>query len=70
MALMKVPCPICRELVSHEGNPYRPFCSERCKLIDLESWMSERYRVPVEEETPEPEDAVIDQEGSSSNGKQ
>jgi len=27
-------------------NPWRPFCSERCKLIDLGAWASESYRVP------------------------
>ena len=30
-------------------NRYRPFCSERCKLIDLGAWASESYRVPVQE---------------------
>lgn len=29
---------------------YRPFCSERCKLIDLGAWASESYRVPVDEQ--------------------
>jgi len=29
---------------------WRPFCSERCKLIDLGAWASEAYRVPVQEE--------------------
>jgi endogenous inhibitor of DNA gyrase (YacG/DUF329 family) len=31
-------------------NPYRPFCSERCKLIDLGAWAMEKYRVAVEED--------------------
>ena len=31
-------------------NPWRPFCSERCKLIDLGDWMSGRYALPVQEE--------------------
>lgn len=66
---MEAICPLCREKVKHNGNPYRPFCSERCKLIDLESWMSERYRVPVEEESHESKDSVVDHETSSSNGK-
>jgi endogenous inhibitor of DNA gyrase (YacG/DUF329 family) len=35
-------------------NPYRPFCSERCKLIDLGAWASDAYRVPVQEEPAEP----------------
>lgn len=30
-------------------NRYRPFCSERCKLIDLGAWASETYRLPVQE---------------------
>ena len=29
-------------------NPHRPFCSERCKIIDLGAWASESYKVPVQ----------------------
>ncbi len=43
---MKAPCPICKKLVLWEGNAFRPFCSERCQLVDLSSWLGERYRVP------------------------
>jgi len=39
-------CPICKESGAWEGNPFRPFCSERCKLIDLDNWLGERYRSP------------------------
>jgi endogenous inhibitor of DNA gyrase (YacG/DUF329 family) len=39
-------CPICSEPVVWEGNPSRPFCSERCRLVDLGGWLAERYRVP------------------------
>jgi endogenous inhibitor of DNA gyrase (YacG/DUF329 family) len=28
--------------------PPRPFCSPRCKLADLDNWLSERYRIPTE----------------------
>jgi uncharacterized protein len=38
------------------ANPHRPFCSERCRLIDLGQWASEAYRVPVEEQEPDEED--------------
>jgi len=31
---------------SQKDNPYRPFCSERCKLIDLGMWVGEQYRIP------------------------
>ena len=40
-------CPICKKEVVIEGNPFRPFCSDRCKLIDLDNWLSERYRIRV-----------------------
>jgi len=39
-------CPICKKEVSYQGNPFRPFCSERCKLIDLDNWLEGRYYVP------------------------
>ena len=41
-------------------NPFRPFCSERCKMIDLGQWANEVYRVPVEEGKPDPESSVPD----------
>jgi len=44
--LKNVRCPTCRRLTPWNGNPYRPFCSERCKLQDLGNWASERYVVP------------------------
>ena len=47
---MKVPCPHCGNRVEYEGNPYRPFCSERCRLIDLGKWLNEEYKIPVKEE--------------------
>jgi len=31
-----------------DGKPWRPFCSERCKLLDLAAWADERYRIPGE----------------------
>jgi len=42
----EVRCPTCRRVTPWDGNRYRPFCSERCKLRDLGNWASERYRVP------------------------
>ncbi|HZN86902.1 MAG TPA: DNA gyrase inhibitor YacG [Burkholderiales bacterium] len=46
-----VPCPRCGAAAafSHD-NKWRPFCSERCRLIDLGKWASEDYRVPTKEE--------------------
>lgn len=43
------PCPHCRKPVHwRRDNPWRPFCSERCKLIDLGDWASERHGIPGE----------------------
>ena len=44
-----VKCPNCRKETPWENNPHRPFCSERCRLIDLGTWAQERYRIPAEE---------------------
>jgi uncharacterized protein len=51
-----VSCPQCgKSSVYSKTNPYRPFCSERCKLIDLGAWANEGYRVPGPE-VSEPSD--------------
>ncbi len=51
---MKVNCPTCQKKVTWDKNSSnRPFCSERCKLIDLGEWASEAHAIPgksVEEE--------------------
>lgn len=54
-----VSCPHCGARVEwSEQNPSRPFCSERCKLIDLGAWASESYRVvPDDAEAPQAETA-------------
>jgi len=44
-----VSCPSCKSDVEWcAENQYRPFCSERCKLIDLGAWADEKYRVASE----------------------
>ena len=44
-----VRCPACSgDSVYATSNPYRPFCSERCKNMDLGAWASESFRVPDE----------------------
>ena len=54
-----VRCPACGgESVYAPGNPYRPFCSERCKNLDLGAWASEDFRVP--DETPPDDQAFGD----------
>jgi hypothetical protein len=54
---MKVRCPSCKKEAIWEGNPHRPFCSERCRLIDLGQWASEDYRIAGEQANlPDTED--------------
>ncbi|MAK90925.1 MAG: DNA gyrase inhibitor YacG [Oceanospirillaceae bacterium] len=44
---MKVQCPTCQKDVEWKPeNKYRPFCSERCKLIDLGEWASGGHAIP------------------------
>ena len=44
-----IPCPRCGEPSVWEGNEFRPFCSERCKLIDLGAWANDEYRLPTQD---------------------
>lgn len=46
---MRIICPICKNKTTWEENPWRPFCSERCKLIDLGKWVTEEYRIEGKE---------------------
>ena len=53
-----VDCPTCGKKVEWtEANKYRPFCSERCKQIDLGAWAEEKYKIagrpPEEEQDPD-----------------
>jgi uncharacterized protein len=53
--IQTVPCPVCRALTRFDlNNPYRPFCSERCRLIDLGQWLQEDYRFAGESVSTEP----------------
>ncbi len=52
-----VRCPACGgDSLCSANNPFRPFCSERCKNIDFGAWASEAFRVPTE---APPEDAMF-----------
>lgn len=56
-------CPNCNQTTSlTSDNRWRPFCSERCKLLDLGEWFSERYTVPVD--SPEGGDPLQDDDGT------
>ena len=52
-----IACPQCgKPSIFGAENPFRPFCGERCKLIDLGNWATERYRVPLAEGPDTPAD--------------
>ena len=61
MSAARVNCPTCgRELEWSAAAPWRPFCSERCRLLDLGAWLTEQRAVPGEklsEEAHDPERA-------------
>jgi endogenous inhibitor of DNA gyrase (YacG/DUF329 family) len=49
-----VPCPRCGKLSPYAPeNKSRPFCSERCRLIDLGKWADDSYRVPTKDAPPD-----------------
>jgi endogenous inhibitor of DNA gyrase (YacG/DUF329 family) len=49
-----VECPTCNKPVEwSRTNPWRPFCSERCRLIDLGDWIEERNRIPDQANKPD-----------------
>ncbi len=60
---MKWHCPICGNPTDSETHPHFPFCSDRCRILDLGNWASEKYRVcepaldePISEK-PDPNEA-------------
>lgn len=57
------PCPICGKPVVMR---YRPFCSQRCAMVDLGRWFGGGYRVPTDEK---PEDAAPDARSDDADDK-
>jgi endogenous inhibitor of DNA gyrase (YacG/DUF329 family) len=46
----RVFCPTCKQEFDSEKSPALPFCSQRCRLIDLGRWLNEEYSMPIERE--------------------
>ena len=53
-----VKCPTCGKETQFEGNEFRPFCSERCKLLDFGAWADEEYSLAAEAQELSEEDAA------------
>jgi endogenous inhibitor of DNA gyrase (YacG/DUF329 family) len=49
-----VACPTCKKKADFSSeNPFRPFCSERCKVLDLGAWAEESYKIPSQSPSEE-----------------
>jgi len=53
MKILTVDCPLCKKKFNYYLSSFRPFCSEKCKLIDLGQWLNESYAVPAQKLTEE-----------------
>ncbi len=60
---LRVKCPTCHRESPWDNNPHRPFCSDRCKLIDLGAWAEEKYRIPGDKLEPDENDEEDEEEG-------
>jgi endogenous inhibitor of DNA gyrase (YacG/DUF329 family) len=61
MPVRIVSCPKCAAQVAWSpASRWRPFCSQRCKMLDLGAWASEAYRVPVESPVDDEDSPVVD----------
>ena len=55
-------CSICRKPVApRAGNPAYPFCSKRCRMVDLGRWLGEEYRVPDRQADEQEDELPADQ---------
>jgi len=53
MKSLEVPCPTCKKIISWDNHhPDKPFCSERCKLIDLGAWANEEHCISDDPTSP------------------
>ena len=52
---MQVKCPNCGRELEWSESPDRPFCSERCRLIDMGAWLTERNAIPGEPAVSSPD---------------
>nr|WP_264622280.1 DNA gyrase inhibitor YacG [Moraxella macacae] len=42
------PCPQCKTITTWQNNAFKPFCSERCQLLDFGAWANEDYKITQE----------------------
>jgi len=62
-------CPVCGKTTAVDQEPAGPFCSERCRLLDLGNWLGERYRITSAEKPEDEADDAIRKEKSRSEAE-
>ncbi len=62
LGCVRIACPICKTVLENapDNHEPRPFCSARCKLVDLGNWLNESYRIPTNERPDAPNDDGAD----------
>lgn len=60
---LKVKCPECSKEFNYYSSEYRPFCSEKCKMVDLGMWLTENYTVASTEPLSESDIETIIKKG-------
>lgn len=68
--ILRVKCPHCATVFSYYESEFRPFCSERCKLVDLGHWFEESYRVPEKDRNQVNNNESEENENGSENYEQ
>lgn len=64
----KIKCPNCQKETEYSSeNKYRPFCSERCRIIDLGEWASGSYRIAQQDRSDDLEENLLEIEQNSSD---
>lgn len=67
--LIKVKCPQCGQPATFSPeNPFRPFCSERCRILDLGAWADESYRIPAAPSSSSDSLSLDDEDWNDSEG--
>ena len=63
MSPVAVKCPTCGRELEWANAPFRPFCSERCRLVDLGAWLSERRAIPGDDAPLPPDESQPGEKG-------
>lgn len=66
MRAVRVRCPTCGRELDWSAAPFRPFCTERCRLIDLGAWLSEQHAIPGESAAGHEDPPPADEPGKDS----